>query len=892
MAEGEGSINIVANVDAKKAQAELNRLDKRIEKLNQTLNEKRGQKNAIADQLETARVEADKTSKAIEELRKELEKTKEIQDPISKHNLSKPIIGEREFNEYIGAQDREKAITAELVEQEKSLSRQDLALEKLDAKYMQLYEAVAQDEAELAAAETRAGELSSELTGASQGAEQLGEGMKEAGAEGEAAGSKLTETMRYWYERMSAFVEKLLGETKYLNGELEESGDKAKKAGDTAAEAGGNISSAMQRASDKISKIGKKLISMVRRAFLFSIITRALRGVREYFSNILNSTPEFTAALGQLKSAFLTLAQPLVSVIIPALTSLLQVITKIVTVIASLVAQLFGTTFERSQEAAEALNEQAEAYKETGSAAKKASKQIAAFDQLNILSDTNSGGGASKAKFDLPGIGEIKGFEKVREWFENLNFEPILEAWERLKESFSGLKETIGDEFSWFWDNVLAPLAKWTIEEAAPRMVDLLAKAFGFLDAVLERLGPILEPLWNNVLKPFIKWLGELVLTGLDELIDLLDKLTKLINGEISWKEFWEGLDGTKKAILLFLGAIVAKKAITMILGLAGAFGKFGTSVASNLAKAGASIDKGPKLVSALKKVALGVFDALMIAYDTQKLIAASKTYREAQEAHNRETEVALESYRKLYEEKGKEVADEWAKMVYNVDTSGDDLITAQERIAGQIETYWDDVPQNMWEGFKQGWNDYFVTGEKGGLIGLIGDAFQGVIDWVKQILGINSPSTVFRDIGDDMVQGLWDGFKATWDNFSSWLSGAWEGIKRWWNGLSLKSPTIQTTTNANGFSHYSGSFGIPGLASGAVIPPNREFLAVLGDQNKGTNIEAPLDTIVQAFRQALGERRGSQRTIILQVDRHELGRVTFDAYNAESQRVGMKLGG
>ena len=39
----------------------------------------------------------------------------------------------------------------------------------------------------------------------------------------------------------------------------------------------------------------------------------------------------------------------------------------------------------------------------------------------------------------------------------------------------------------------------------------------------------------------------------------------------------------------------------------------------------------------------------------------------------------------------------------------------------------------------------------------------------------------------------------------------------------------------------------IPYLAQGAVIPPNREFLAVLGDQRSGTNIEAPLSTIQQA---------------------------------------------
>ena len=43
----------------------------------------------------------------------------------------------------------------------------------------------------------------------------------------------------------------------------------------------------------------------------------------------------------------------------------------------------------------------------------------------------------------------------------------------------------------------------------------------------------------------------------------------------------------------------------------------------------------------------------------------------------------------------------------------------------------------------------------------------------------------------------------------------------------------------------------VPKLAQGAVIPPNREFMAVLGDQSHGTNVEAPLDTIVEAVRTA-----------------------------------------
>lgn len=46
----------------------------------------------------------------------------------------------------------------------------------------------------------------------------------------------------------------------------------------------------------------------------------------------------------------------------------------------------------------------------------------------------------------------------------------------------------------------------------------------------------------------------------------------------------------------------------------------------------------------------------------------------------------------------------------------------------------------------------------------------------------------------------------------------------------------------------------IPRLATGAVIPANKEFLAVLGDQKHGTNVEAPLDTIKQAQVESLLE--------------------------------------
>lgn len=51
----------------------------------------------------------------------------------------------------------------------------------------------------------------------------------------------------------------------------------------------------------------------------------------------------------------------------------------------------------------------------------------------------------------------------------------------------------------------------------------------------------------------------------------------------------------------------------------------------------------------------------------------------------------------------------------------------------------------------------------------------------------------------------------------------------------------------------------IPYLATGAVIPGGRPFPAILGDQRAGqTNIEAPLDTIVEAVKLAIGEPKFS----------------------------------
>ena len=84
------------------------------------------------------------------------------------------------------------------------------------------------------------------------------------------------------------------------------------------------------------------------------------------------------------------------------------------------------------------------------------------------------------------------------------------------------------------------------------------------------------------------------------------------------------------------------------------------------------------------------------------------------------------------------------------------------------------------------------------------------------------------------------------------------------------------------------GHVTIPKLATGAVIPPNAPFLAMLGDQKNGTNIETPLDTMVKAFETAL-ENKGYTNNVSIRVipDEKNIFRVVVDQEREQYNRTG-----
>ena len=87
----------------------------------------------------------------------------------------------------------------------------------------------------------------------------------------------------------------------------------------------------------------------------------------------------------------------------------------------------------------------------------------------------------------------------------------------------------------------------------------------------------------------------------------------------------------------------------------------------------------------------------------------------------------------------------------------------------------------------------------------------------------------------------------------------------------------------------YAASVPVPALAQGAVIPPNRQFLAMLGDQTTGTNVEAPLATIKQAMAETLAGWQGSAdgQPINIYIGEELLDSVIANSQNRRALRSG-----
>lgn len=533
---------------------------------------------------------------------------------------------------------------------------------------------------------------------------------------------------------------------------------KAGEVSDRIREAEANTSrfgDATETAGIRMQKLVTRVEKLAKRVFIFSMITAALRSMRTWLLEIVKSDQEAFAAMAQLKGALLTLAQPLVQVLVPAFTLLVRVIAAVVTQIARLVAAISGKSLSSAAASAKALNAQTKALKGTGKAAKDAGKSLASFDEINQLSSSSSGGGGGASA------------------------------------------DAIAPDFS-FMDEVDARLRK--IADAVILIGGGLA-AWKLSSLLPGTLGTVAEKLAGIALT-----VGGLIL--------LWDGLSDAWNNGVDWANLIEILGGAAAAAL----------------GLYLTFGKVGAGI--GLIVAGATmvvtafrdiIDSGVNLKNTLLLIAGIVATGLGFFVLTGSVIPL---------------------------------------VIAGIAS----IVTAILAWTGNLGD--------------------FVAGIKqifSGLAEFIGSVFTGDMD--AAFNGLTKIVKGFANTVLSIVNAIIGVATKALNWIISKLNSISFDIPDWVPGVGGKTFGV----NIQMIPDYK----IPALAQGAVIPPNREFLAVLGDQRSGTNIETPLATMVQAFKQALAESgySGSSEAVLV-LDRDVLGRVVYQLNKAEGNRIGVSLTG
>ena len=503
--------------------------------------------------------------------------------------------------------------------------------------------------------------------------------------------------------------------------------------------------------SDAVEKFSMRVKKLAKRVLVFTVIASALRKLKTWFTNVLKTNDQAQKAFAQLKAALLTLAQPIVNVLIPAFVAFVQILARVVAGLARLVSALFGTSAKASADAAKALNDETKAIKGAGSAAKKAGKSLAAFDEINQLSDSSSGGGVS--------------------------LDPDFSIFDEADKRFDKIAKAVA--------LIGAGLLAWKISDKLP----------GILGTVMQKIA------------------GIAIACG--GLILIWDAVSDAFENGINWGNLGE----------LLLGATA------LVGGLALAFGKVGAGIGvviaggallitafNDIATNGTNLKNTLALLAGLVLTGLGFF---ILTGSVIPLVIAGILA----------------------------------------------VVAAVLALTGNLEEFAVNLKENI----------------LGGIIDFITGVFTG--DWEKAWDGVkkifkgiwNSIVIVVESAINIMIKGI------NW--LISKLNTIHFDIPDWIPIIGGKSFGIHINPVAE--------VKLPRLATGAVIPPNREFLAVLGDQKSGTNIETPLATMIQAFKQALAEGGYSgANEAVLVCDKDVLGKVIYKLNKAEGSRIGVNLTG
>lgn len=582
---------------------------------------------------------------------------------------------------------------------------------------------------------------------------------------------------------------------------------------------------ATKKADAFLARFSNRVKRLALRAFVFTIIAKALSVVRDYVWKVIQTNDEAVAAIGNLKGSLLTLAQPLLGVVVPAFIALVNILNAVVSAIANIVSMIFGTTAKKSEAAAKSLYKEANAVEKVGAAAKDAQANLASFDEINTLSSSSGGGGAASALAD-----------RLSPVFEQFKSDAYKAKIDEITAYLCGALLALGAILCFSGANI--PLGIALMAAGAVGLVTLIKENWDCMPNKLRAaITNVLMILGVSALAigAILCFSGANIPLGIGLMIAGAAMLGTAV--ALNWNAVADKTKETLETLLVYIG--LAALAIGVILCLSGAH------------------------------IALGIGLIIIGAASLASAVALNWNST-TEKTKSKLTEILLFAAKSLLA-LGIMLAifcpAAWPIAFGMMLAGGASLVTA-------AALNWDAILEKLkgvWSNIKQWWKNSVAK-------------YVGVSHW--------------KETGKKMINGFLSGIKSAWEAVKTWVANA----VSWFGNKFVEAQNSIARSNSGrsgGFGTRSGGFGspsrapsisrisTPALARGAVIPPNKEFLAVLGDQKSGTNIETPLATMVDAFKQAMAESGGGTTTVVVQLDGKEIARSTVKNINNMTRAAG-----
>lgn len=686
------------------------------------------------------------------------------------------------------------------------------------------------------------------------------------------------------------------------------------------------LAAASKKADKYMDRFSRRVKGLVRRVFVFGLIVQGLRSVREWLGKAVKTNDQATKALSRLKGALLTLAQPFVNVLLPAFTSFVNLLTQFVTAMAKITAVLFGSTIDQTKKEAENLYKESDALNETGKSAKKAGKALASFDEINKL------GGDNKEKTE-PDFN----FSENENWLDKMlgsAAEKVASALILAGIAFIAIGASVGSIKMVITGLLLIGAGLFVAEET------------GVLQSWVDTLGlnNVAEFIVTAVILAGIAMVAIGAATGNILLVIaglLLIGLAVLYAKNSGMMDDWAETLGLNRAAsfitaaLLIAGfALIAIGAATgnilmVVAGIAliaiGIYVGVKSGTFTDWASA-LKLDSAFGYVTAAMQIAGIAMIAIGAAMGNIVIVLAGAAllgFGIAAEVIGQER---LEAW---WEKLKLTSVAQWisvalllggiALVAFAAATANPILLAVGLGILGM------GITAAINEGHLKNWVETLglnkVVGWVSVALMLAGIALIAFGAMTMNIFMLLAGAAL-------LVSGFAVG--TTTNKFQSWVEtlhlnevSGWVSTAMLLLGIALVAIGAMTlnvpmllagaallgvgiAAKAGGFNSTKSVSGgnpaarsampaispasVPRLATGAVIPPNREFLAVLGDQKQGNNIEAPESAIEAAVARGMAQYGGGNQTAILKIGEQELGRIIFKLNKDQTQRVGIKV--